>query len=72
MWHFGESHQGREREEGNSREGWREKLHIFQEEVGQVLYLNHCIVWLRDLGNKKNGVEAFGKFGNVVLEENGD
>jgi hypothetical protein len=37
-----------------------------------MLYLYHCIIWLRDLGTKKIGAEVFEKLLNVLLEENGE
>ena len=35
------------------------------------MYLEHSIVWLRDLDTKKIGVEVFEVLGNEVLDENG-
>ena len=46
------------------------KLNI--EEIGEVLCLEHCLIWLRDLDTKKIGTEVFGELQNVVLEENGE
>jgi hypothetical protein len=43
-----------------------------QEEIGQVLCLEHCFIWLRGLDTKKIGAEVFGELWNVVLEENGE
>ena len=43
-----------------------------QEEIGKVLRLEYCTVWLRDMATKKIGAEIFGKLRNVVLEENGE
>jgi hypothetical protein len=34
--------------------------------------LEHCIVWIRDLDNKKIGAEVFGELRNVMLKENGE
>ena len=48
------------------------KLNIGQEEIGQVLCLEHCFIWLRDLDAKKIGTEVFGELRNGVLEENGE
>ena len=31
------------------------------EEIGQVLCLEHCFIWLRDLDTKKIGTEVFGE-----------
>ena len=39
--------------------------------MGQVLRLEHCFIWLRDLDTKKIRAEVFGKISNVVLQENG-
>ena len=38
----------------------------------QVLYLEHRIVWLRDLDTRKIEEEIFSELRNVVLEENGE
>ena len=50
----------------------KQAKHWTEEEIGQVLCLEHCFIWLRDLDTKKIGVELFGKLQNVVLEENGE
>ena len=47
------------------------KLNITQGQIGQLLYLEHCTVGLRDLDPKKIGAKIFGEPPNVVLEENG-
>ena len=39
------------------------------EKRNRLLYLEHCVVWLRDLDTKTIGVEIFGELRNVVLEE---
>ena len=36
--------------------------HLTQEEVGQVLCLEHYFIWLRDLGTNNNGAEVPGEF----------
>ena len=41
-------------------------------QIGLVLYLEHCFIWLRDLDPKKIGAEVFGELWNMVLEENGE
>ena len=43
-----------------------------RKETGYVLYLEHCIVWLKDLDTKKIGVKAFGRLWNVVLDNEDD
>ena len=43
--------------------------HWTQEETGQLLYLEHFIVWLRSLDSKKVG-EVFAELRNLALEEN--
>ena len=48
------------------------KLNTFQEEIGQMLCLENCILWLRDLETKNIGAEVFGELQNVVLEDNGE
>jgi hypothetical protein len=40
------------------------------EEIGEMLYLEHCFIWLRDLDTKRIQEEVFGEFWNGVLEEN--
>ena len=38
------------------------KLNIkLEEEIGQVLFLEHCFIWLRDLDTKKIGTEVIGE-----------
>jgi hypothetical protein len=49
----------------------KQAKHSTPEEIGYVLCLEHCLIWLRDLGTKKIGVEVFGELCNVVLEEKG-
>ena len=39
-----------------------------KKEIGQVLCLEHCFTWLRDLDTKKIRTEVFGELRNVVLE----
>ena len=34
--------------------------------------MEHCFIWLGDLGTKKIGAKVFGELINVVLEENGE
>ena len=41
-----------------------------QEEIGYVLCLKHCFIWLRNLDTKKMWAELFGELWNVVLEKN--
>ena len=49
------------------------KLNIeLKKKIRQVLCLEHCFIWLRDLDTKKIGMEVFGELRNVVLEENGE
>ena len=50
----------------------KQAKHWTQEEIGQVLRLEHCFIWLRDLDTKKIGTEVFGELQNVELEENGE
>ena len=50
----------------------KQARHWTQEEIGKVLCLEHCFIWLRDLDTKKIVTEAFGELWNVVLEENGE
>ena len=40
-----------------------------QEEIGYVLWLEHCFIWLRDLYTKKIGAEVFGEIQYAVLGE---
>ena len=47
-------------------------IHNIMHEISQVVYQEHCILWLRYLDIKKIGAEAFEYFRNMVLEENGD
>ena len=37
-----------------------------------MLFLEHCIVWLRDQNTEKIGAEVFWDLWNVEPEENGD
>ena len=50
----------------------KQAKHWTQEEIGQVLCLEHCFILLRDLDIKKIGTEVFGELQNVVLGENGE
>ena len=50
----------------------KQAKHGTQEEIGQVLCLEHCFIWLRDLDTKKIATQVFGELRNVVLEENGE
>ena len=38
--------------------------HSTQDEIGQVLYLEHCIVWLRGVDSNKIGPELVSKSGD--------
>ena len=46
--------------------------HWTQEEIGYVLYLEHCFIWLRDLDTETIRAEVFRELWNMVLEENGE
>ena len=48
----------------------KQAKHWTQEEICQVLCLEHCFIWLRDLDTNKIGAEVFAELWNVVLEEN--
>ena len=39
--------------------------------IRQVLCLEHCFKWIRDLDSNKIGAEVFGELQNVVWEVNG-
>jgi hypothetical protein len=41
-------------------------------EIGEVLYLEHCFIWLRDQDTNKIGAEVFQELSNVVLQEIGE
>jgi len=47
----------------------KQAKHWTQEEIAQVLYLEHYIEWLRDMDTKKIGIESFEI---LMLEENWD
>jgi len=50
----------------------KQTKHWTQEEIGRVLCLEHCFIWLWDLDTKEIGTEVFGELWNVMLEENGE
>ena len=50
----------------------KQATHLTQEEVGQVLYLEYCVVCLRAMDIKNIATKVFGEFQNVVLEQHGE
>ena len=51
---------------------WQTCKHLIQQEICQVLYLEQCTVWLRDVGTKKIEAQLSGEFGNAMLDENNE
>jgi hypothetical protein len=48
----------------------KQAKHRTQEEIDQVLYSDHCIIWPKDLDTMNIGAKLFREHRNVVLDEN--